>query len=588
MFRIRRIYDDITPANKEAIHQVQQILKSQFSDLSEGTIKQLPDELRNPFKFKFRSILFVADDAKGKVKGFAIVHHAPDLHFCYLDFLSADQSITGRGIGGALYQSAREAIEQFNPVGLFFECLPDDPALCKDVTALKLNRARLRFYERFGAYPIINTAYETPIPPDSNCPPYLVYDDLGRNEPLSLSTVRPIVRAILERKYGKVCSQNYIDRVVNSFTNDPVKLRGPKYVKNKKRQPAVISAKQVRIALVINDKHEIHHVHERGYVESPVRIKTILNDIEPTGLYDIYPPRHFGEQHILAVHDATFVKYLKKVCSIVPANKSIYPYVFPIRNPSRPPKELPVRAGYYCIDTFTPLNSNAYKAAVRAVDCALTAADLILHGHSMAYALVRPPGHHAERSVFGGFCYLNTNAIAAHFLSKHGRVAILDIDYHHGNGQQEIFYQRSDVLTISIHGHPRFAYPYFSGFAEEKGAGYGLGYNINFPLPEKIDDNQYGLTLQKALRHIRSFKADFIVVAFGLDTARGDPTGTWNLTAEHFEDNGRKIGSLGLPVLVVQEGGYRIRTLGINARRFFTGLWQAYHSFHETRTLYGN
>ncbi len=152
----------------------------------------------------------------------------------------------------------------------------------------------------------------------------------------------------------------------------------------------------------------------------------------------------------------------------LPPGKSIYPYVFPIRNVARPPVELSVRAGYYCIDSFTPLNKNAFLAARMGVDCALTAANEILSGTQVAYVLTRPPGHHAEKNSFGGFCYFNNNAIAANFLSRYGRIAILDIDYHHGNGQQQIFYDRSDVLTISIHGHPSFAYPYFSGFRKRR------------------------------------------------------------------------------------------------------------------------
>jgi hypothetical protein len=142
--------------------------------------------------------------------------------------------------------------------------------------------------------------------------------------------------------------------------------------------------------------------------------------------------------------------------------ESVYPYVFPIRNVARPPKDLAVRAGYYCIDTFTPLNHNAFPVAARAVDCAMTAAQRVLEGARVAYALVRPPGHHAERRSFGGFCYLNSAAVAANYLSGYGRVAMLDVDYHHGNGQQTIFYRRADVLTVSLHGHPSFAYPYFT------------------------------------------------------------------------------------------------------------------------------
>jgi len=162
-------------------------------------------------------------------------------------------------------------------------------------------------------------------------------------------------------------------------------------------------------------------------------------------------------------------------------------------------------------------------------------------------------------------------------LSLWGKVAILDIDYHHGNGTQEIFFQRRDVLTVSVHGHPHFAYPYFSGFADEKGQGEGLGFNINFPLPEIIVPQDYTLALGRALRNIVLFKPVFLVISLGLDTAKGDPTGSWPLKAKDFGDVGRMIGSLRLPTLVVQEGGYNTRNLGLNARHFFDGLHRAYY-----------
>ncbi|MBW3553256.1 MAG: acetylpolyamine amidohydrolase, partial [Gemmatimonadetes bacterium] len=182
------------------------------------------------------------------------------------------------------------------------------------------------------------------------------------------------------------------------------------------------------------------------------------------------------------------------------------------------------------------------------------------------------PGHHAERRSFGGFCYLNSAAIAAELLAGHGTVAILDIDYHHGNGQQDIFWRRADVLTISLHGHPRFAYPYFSGFEEEVGAGAGEGANINIALPERLDGAGYLRALRGALERVERFDPRFLVVALGLDPATNDPTGTWTLGAADFRENGRAIGALGLPTLVVQEGGYRTRTLGVNARNFLEGL----------------
>jgi acetoin utilization deacetylase AcuC-like enzyme len=329
-----------------------------------------------------------------------------------------------------------------------------------------------------------------------------------------------------------------------------------------------------RIALVINDQPAIHHIHERGYVESPRRIQSILRQLLRTDLFEDVPPGRYPEKHIKAVHDAGFVNYLKRAGEGLQPDQAIYPYVFPLRNASRPPKDMELRAGYYCMDTFTPATSNAYLAARRAMDCALTAADQVLRGgRRLAYALVRPPGHHAERRAFGGFCYFNSAAIAANYLSAHGTAAILDVDYHHGNGQQDIFYERADVLTVSIHCHPRFAYPYFSGFEDERGAGAGEGFNVNFPLPEQVNGVGYREVLSKALRRVTRFKPQFLIVALGLDTAKGDPTGSWSLQSADFEANGRMIGTLHLPTLVVQEGGYDNRVLGSNARCFFQGLW---------------
>jgi acetoin utilization deacetylase AcuC-like enzyme/GNAT superfamily N-acetyltransferase len=575
MFRIRRIYDHLAPRNKQAMAQVQDILRAQFPGIPETDVAKLPTQLQNPVQYGFRSILFVADNMAGQVNGFALLLHMPDVHFCYLEFIAAAQRRTGGGIGGALYERVRQEAMDLNTVGVFFECLPDDPQVCHDPQLLRQNADRLRFYEHYGARPIINTAYQTPLSPDdTSLLPYLVYDNLGQESPLRRDTARAIVRAILERKYAHLCPPAYIDTVVASLVDDPIQLRPPRYTR--KRPPVSRPRTRVgakRIVLVVTDQHAIHHVHERGYVQSPVRIGAILREIRRTELFEESSIQHFAEAHIRAVHEPGFVNYLKNVCTHVPEGKSVYPYVFPIRNAARPPKELPVRAGYYCLDTFTPLNRNAYIAAKRAVDCALTAAQYLLTGSRVAYALVRPPGHHAERRVFGGFCYFNSGAIAAHYLSAYGTVAVLDIDYHHGNGTQDIFYDRPDVLTVSLHGHPRFAFPYFSGFEDEHGLAAGTGFNLNLPLAEHIDGAQYREALARALRRIERFKPDFLVIALGLDTARGDPTGSWSLRAKDFAANGSMLGALHRPTLVVQEGGYDSRSLGVNARHFFGGLW---------------
>ena len=575
MFRIRRIYDDIIPFDRIIISKVQDILRVQFPLLADDVIQKLPDQLLNPLKYRFRTILYVAEGDKRNIKGFAILQHAPDLRFCYLDFISTTEQGTGRGTGSVLYERVRQEALRLNTIGLFFECLPDDPKLCSDREILKQNIARLRFYEKFGARPINNTAYETPLTPGGDCPPYLVYDNLGKTRILFKNWTRKVVRAILERKYEDLCPREYIDMVVKSFSDHPVMIRPPKYIK----KDTPVEVKNIKsldqlIILAVNDKHEIHHVHERGYVESPVRINRILNRIESMGIFEKTEVKHFSEKYILAVHDKGYFNYLKKVCTMVEKGRSLYPYVFPIRNNSRPPKELPVRAGYYCIDTFTPINENAYLAAKRAVDCVLTVSEKVLEGYRFGYALVRPPGHHAEYNVFGGFCYFNSAAVAANYLSHYGRVAVLDIDYHHGNGTQDIFYSRADVVTISIHGHPSFAYPYFSGFKDEKGNNEGLGYNINIPLPEHITFEQYKEALASSIHTINRTACKFLIVTLGFDTAKGDPTGTWPLLPKDFITVGKMIGAIRLPTIVIQEGGYKIRSLGTNAQHFFKGLWE--------------
>ncbi|MFZ5758135.1 MAG: GNAT family N-acetyltransferase [Thermodesulfobacteriota bacterium] len=577
MFRIRRVYDNTLPLDQDAISQVQEILKKQFAALAPREIESLPVKLLNPLKYQFRTILFVADDQRHRVKGFALVNHAPDLNFCYLDFLSVQPAKNAGGIGGALYERVRDEAKNLGVCGIFMECLPDDPRLCRDKETLKQNRARLRFYERFGAVPINGTAYETPLKENDDCPPYLVFDRIGQKALPTSAAAQKIVRAILTRKYGKICPAGYIDKVVGSFTDDPIRLRPLRHVKNEAVEEKHALSMEQYIALVVNDKHDIHHVHERGYVEAPARIRSIMKGLDQTGFFALQPARHYPEQHIKQVHDPKFVEYLKRVCTHVEPGKSVYPYVFPIRNATRPPKELPVRAGYFCIDTFTPLNRNAYVAAKGAVDCALTCAGLLFEGYRIAYALVRPPGHHAERKVFGGFCYFNSTAIAANFLSRHGKVAVLDIDYHHGNGTQDIFYERADVLTVSIHGHPSFAYPYFVGFADEEGEGPGQKCNRNYPLPEKVDGEEYRAVLKRALKKISAFSPRFLVIALGYDPAKNDPTGTWTLEAKDFYQNGLLIGRQHLPTLVVQEGGYRTKSLGANARSFFKGLWEGLH-----------
>ncbi len=570
MFRIRTLTDAVAPANVRAIAEIQEIIREQFPDMPARDFEKIPAQISDPITHQFVTQVMVAEDGRGRIRGFAILLVDPVLRFGYLELIAASKLGVGSGVGAALYEQVREKVRAKNLEGVYFECLPDDPAQSPDPEIRRQNSARLKFYERFGAYPITGTAYETPVEPETPDSPYLVFDGLGEFSLPKAAKLKKIIRAILERKYAHLCPPAYIDSVVNSIDDKTLGLRPPQYGRERRRLSR--QALSEKYPLIVNDKHDIHHIRERGYVEAPARVKSILEELDRTGLFHPLQPAHFGERHIKAVHDARLVDYIKRACADAPEGKSVYPYVFPLRNAERMPKDRSVLAGYWCIDTFTPLNRNAYPAARGAVDCALTAADSVLNGARAAYALVRPPGHHAEANAFGGFCYFNNAAITAHYLSDYGRVAVLDVDYHHGNGTQDIFYERADVLTVSIHGDPSFAYPYFTGFKDETGRGAGAGFNLNIPLSEAIEPEDHRRALKRALSCIAEFEPAYLVVALGLDVAKGDPTGTWPYRAADFAAMGVLIAEAGLPTVFVQEGGYRIQNLGNNARRFFEGF----------------
>tara|TARA_R110002074_G_scaffold402342_1_gene608153 strand:+ start:96419 stop:98680 length:2262 start_codon:yes stop_codon:yes gene_type:complete len=571
MFSIRRILDSTAPANLAIIAQVQDILRAQFSGLKEQEIADLPKKLNDAMTYRFQSRLLVAQRSNDSVLAFALIMHATDIGFCYLDFIAVGKALTGQGLGSVLYERVREEALEMGAVCILMECLPDDPALSPDPIIRKQNAKRLAFYKPYGANVITGTHYETPVKAEDTDPPYLVIDTLGNELPAG-KFMRKAVRAILERKYGEMCDPAYVEKVVKSFPLSGITVRGNQSANDPSIYVPLLNLSH-SVVLFANEGHEIHHIKEHGYVESPVRIKAILKEMDKLSFVEKKKAKVWSDKYIFGVHDADYVSFLKKACLSVAKGKSVYPYVFPIRNQDRKPVDTPLLAGYYCIDTFTPLNSDAYYAARTAVDCALSGAEEIVSGHNkIAYALVRPPGHHAERKSFGGFCYFANTAIGANYLSQYGKVAILDIDYHHGNSQQDIFYQRADVLTVSLHGNPKFAYPYFTGFADEMGEGAGYGYNYNIPLPEHLTPENYLKQIEKALRRIKEYAPAFLVIALGLDTAKSDPTGTWGLYAADFHKVGEAIGVLNLPTLVVQEGGYRTQTLGTNARHFFSGL----------------
>jgi acetoin utilization deacetylase AcuC-like enzyme/L-amino acid N-acyltransferase YncA len=581
MFRIRKLAGALTPADAAALAAAQAIIRARLPGLRAEDVDEVSARLADPFAKRFVCEALVAEDGRDRVRGAAVLMHDPAAGFAWLDLLAAEPR--ARGVGAALYERAREEAAARGAHGLYFECLPDDPKTCPDPRDRAANAARLRFYERFGARPIIGTAYETPLSPDDAQAPVLVLDPLGASGPPDAATLRAVVRAVLERKYARLCPPDYVATVLNSIKDGAYALRPPRW-RGAAAAPSAAppsaappsaadpSGGERPIPMVVNDRHDIHHIRERGYVEAPARVDAIRRELERAELVEAVAPRRFPDRWIRAVHDPALIDYLRSACAEAPEKTSVYPYIFPVRNATRRPKERSVLAGYWCVDTFTPINRNAWPAARRAADCALTAADAALSGARLSYALVRPPGHHAERRTFGGFCYLCNGAIAAEYLAAHGRVAILDIDYHHGNGQQDVFYARGDVLTVSIHGDPSFAYPYFTGFRDETGVGDGAGANLNIPLPETIAPADYDAALARALARIAEHDPRHLVLSVGFDTARGDPTGTWPLGPDDFRRIGRAIAGCGWPTVVVQEGGYRIRDLGRNARAFFEGL----------------
>lgn len=574
MIRIRCITSLAFPLAQDRIAQVKQIFTENFPKLA-GYAEKIPDLLADPIKHEYQTVLIVSETGLGRVTGFILLLHFPSIGSSFLDFIAVRKEQWGGGLGSALYEAAREYCHGLSSRGLYLEVQPDDPALTPDSAELAQSRKRMRFYEHYGVRPIVGTAYHTPAGEPATTA-YLLFDPLDRTLSLSRAEVRKAVRAILENRFGHIVDAPYIQRVVESFADDPIQLRPPRYVKTAEHaRPITTGRIEPSFVLVISDKHIIHHVRSRGYFERPARVGALRDALLPLNVFASVAPRHFSEQAILAVHDPRFVHYLKVVCTKLETGRPVYPDTFPIRRPDRRPRDLPVQAGYYCIDSCTPLDRNAYLAARASVDVAMTAAEEVLAGTPVAYALCRPPGHHAERKVYGGFCYFNNAAIAAHHLSRHGRTAILDIDFHHGNGTQDIFYSRSDVLTVSIHGHPDHSFPYFSGFSAETGEGPGLGFNQNFPLPPNTDDAAYVKTLDKALSRIDRFRPDFLVVSFGLDVLRGDPTGTFLLSTDGMRTIAQHLGRRNCPMLIVQEGGYNLRNLKRGVVAFFSALTES-------------
>ena len=314
--------------------------------------------------------------------------------------------------------------------------------------------------------------------------------------------------------------------------------------------------------------------------EIPERIDMLMEGVRRIG-YNVVTPPAIDTDRLALVHDARYIRFFETLWErwrrLPDAAESPSANVFALGRASLPvagyPDSVVGQCGFHLGDGSCPFTADTWNAALASASTAAHGASLVLGGERIAYALCRPPGHHAAADVAAGFCYFNNAALAAEILTRAGRrVAILDIDVHHGNGTEAIFYDRADVLTVSIHAHPKRFYPFFWGYAEERGRGAGEGFNLNLPLERGTAIKDYSTALETALARIAAFGADTLVLAAGLDIAVDDPFKGFAITTPDFATIGRMIAQLKLPMLVVQEGGYPSPALGANLASLFEGL----------------
>lgn len=310
--------------------------------------------------------------------------------------------------------------------------------------------------------------------------------------------------------------------------------------------------------------------------EVPERADRLLQAALSAGLERL-EPEDAGLEPIAAVHTPEYLQFLQNIyrrwCYIDGASAEVVPNIHPDRRDGAYPASAVGQAGFHMLDTGCPVSAETWNSALTSAHTAVQGAALLMDEDDSAYALCRPPGHHAGKDFAAGFCYLNNSAIAAQeLLAEFDRVAILDIDVHHGNGTQDIFYQRSDVLTVSLHADPVRFYPFFWGHAAERGRGEGLGYNLNLPLPRGSGDKDYLAELDRALTRIEAFAPGALVVALGLDAHESDPLKGLAITTPGFGKIASRIAALELPTLLVQEGGYLSNDLGANLISFLEGF----------------
>ena len=336
-----------------------------------------------------------------------------------------------------------------------------------------------------------------------------------------------------------------------------------------------------------------HHAQHRGRYEmfrgeqvpcfeKPERADRVLAEFERRGLGQIVTPHGASLVSLERIHSPRYLHFLRTAWSewtaLDPANaaRDAFPSMWPIRGMRADiePDNFAAKVGLYSYDAGSPFTSGTWVAARAGAHCALSAAQQLVLGDRASFALSRPPGHHAGMDFFGGYCFLNNAALAAQHLRNAGmkKVAVLDVDYHHGNGTQAIFYDRPDVFFASLHGDPRTEYPFYLGHADEKGQGAGLGANLNLPLPRGTNYATWAQALDTALAAIQTFGAEALVVSLGMDTFEGDPISGFTLKSDDYLRLGARLAKAGLPTAFVFEGGYAVEAVGINAVNVLQGF----------------
>ncbi len=335
---------------------------------------------------------------------------------------------------------------------------------------------------------------------------------------------------------------------------------------------------------VFSDQHKLRDAKTELYggelvppFECPARAEIIIDRVKDVSLGDIRSPEEFELSKISAIHDPDFLEFLQNCWGEwqeMGFKGEAIPTCWPARRmQQRIPEHIEGKLGYYALAGETSFSEGTWEAARSSVNTVLTAQSVINAGAQEAFALCRPPGHHATNDMYGGYCFINNAAVTAQAFIDQGasRVAILDVDFHHGNGTQDIFYNRSDVMFASLHGDPRDAFPHFLGYADETGAGEGEGFNHNYPMRPGTAYDSWGAALEDALGKITQYGAEVLVVSLGVDTFENDPISFFKLKSDDFKRYGRLIASLNIPTLFIMEGGYAVEEIGINTVNVLQG-----------------